>query len=243
MLRLDLVKELHVIKKIEEIVGKWFNIDLVFTDQYGKVNWDTVKNKEAYYSYLFKHLIQHRETQEQIQEDLTKAIDHLEISKQVCFDFHTFLPYVKATICQIADEQGVSGYLVAYCYTNGIFTKEDAQTVQDKLVSYQLMPEEAQLCISRLAKLEIIQGEYLKELLKLYSEEIKTYHEEILKREDIINDLHSEVSKRYRYHEMIGKSQPMQTIYRLLEKIAHSESTIMIQGENGTGKELVAKAI
>src|SRR5207302_7991673 len=35
----------------------------------------------------------------------------------------------------------------------------------------------------------------------------------------------------------------MQDIYTLLDKIKHSESTVLVQGENGTGKELIAKAI
>lgn len=42
---------------------------------------------------------------------------------------------------------------------------------------------------------------------------------------------------------MIGKSKPMQELYALLDKIKQSESTVLIQGENGTGKELIAKAI
>ena len=42
---------------------------------------------------------------------------------------------------------------------------------------------------------------------------------------------------------MIGKSKAMQTLYTLLDKIKQSESTVLIQGENGTGKELAAKSI
>jgi len=42
---------------------------------------------------------------------------------------------------------------------------------------------------------------------------------------------------------MVGKSKPMQDLYLLLDKIRQSDSTILIQGENGTGKELFAKAI
>ena len=53
--------------------------------------------------------------------------------------------------------------------------------------------------------------------------------------------LNSELGDRYRYHSMIGKSKQMQKIYRLLEKISSSESSVFILGENGTGKELVAK--
>jgi transcriptional regulator with PAS, ATPase and Fis domain len=42
---------------------------------------------------------------------------------------------------------------------------------------------------------------------------------------------------------MIGKSKPMQELYSLLDKIKSAESTVLVQGENGTGKELIAKAI
>ena len=42
---------------------------------------------------------------------------------------------------------------------------------------------------------------------------------------------------------MIGKSKPMQSLYSLLDKIKTADSTVLIQGENGTGKELIAKAI
>jgi two-component system, NtrC family, response regulator HupR/HoxA len=42
---------------------------------------------------------------------------------------------------------------------------------------------------------------------------------------------------------MIGKSKPMQSLYALLDKIKGADSTVMVQGENGTGKELIAKSI
>jgi transcriptional regulator with PAS, ATPase and Fis domain len=56
-------------------------------------------------------------------------------------------------------------------------------------------------------------------------------------------DLNSELGNKYRYHNLIGKSKKMQQVYHLLSKVSSSESTILIQGENGTGKEMVAKAI
>jgi DNA-binding NtrC family response regulator len=43
--------------------------------------------------------------------------------------------------------------------------------------------------------------------------------------------------------ELLGKSEPMQDIFYKIEKIAPTDANILIMGENGTGKELVAKAI
>lgn len=42
---------------------------------------------------------------------------------------------------------------------------------------------------------------------------------------------------------IVGRSQPMQKIYRLIQAVANSESTVLILGESGTGKELVSRAI
>jgi transcriptional regulator with GAF, ATPase, and Fis domain len=43
--------------------------------------------------------------------------------------------------------------------------------------------------------------------------------------------------------EIIGKSRPMLGLYGLIKKVAPSNATVLIEGETGTGKELVAKAI
>jgi two-component system, NtrC family, response regulator HupR/HoxA len=48
---------------------------------------------------------------------------------------------------------------------------------------------------------------------------------------------------RYRYDDLIGKSTAMRSLTRLLDKIIDSDSTVLVQGENGTGKELIARAI
>ncbi len=45
------------------------------------------------------------------------------------------------------------------------------------------------------------------------------------------------------YEELIGQSEAMREVYRLIEAVAKTDSTILITGESGTGKELVARAI
>ena len=51
------------------------------------------------------------------------------------------------------------------------------------------------------------------------------------------------LGKRYRFENIIGKSEPMQKIYDLVQQVAPSRSTILLNGESGTGKELIARAI
>ena len=55
--------------------------------------------------------------------------------------------------------------------------------------------------------------------------------------------LKRELRQRYRYSNLIGTSEALKTVYDLIEKVADTDSTILISGASGTGKELVARAI
>jgi len=58
------------------------------------------------------------------------------------------------------------------------------------------------------------------------------------------NDLlKREFRDQYKFENLLGTSPKMQEIYKLIAKVADTESTILIQGESGTGKELVARAL
>ncbi len=56
-------------------------------------------------------------------------------------------------------------------------------------------------------------------------------------------DLRRALEKRYKFEKIVGKSRPMLEVYRLIEQVAPTRSTVLIQGDSGTGKELVAQAI
>lgn len=55
--------------------------------------------------------------------------------------------------------------------------------------------------------------------------------------------LKEELSEKYSFSNIIGKSEPMRKIFELIRLAAPSRSNILLAGESGTGKELVAKAI
>ena len=61
---------------------------------------------------------------------------------------------------------------------------------------------------------------------------------------DEVGRLKEELKDHYQLDRtIIGQSQPMQTVYKVLGKIAPSDVTVLISGESGTGKELIARAI
>src|SRR3954463_4139324 len=55
--------------------------------------------------------------------------------------------------------------------------------------------------------------------------------------------LRAQLEERYRFEGIVGKSRPMERLFQLLETVAPTNSTILVTGETGTGKEVVARAI
>ncbi len=58
-----------------------------------------------------------------------------------------------------------------------------------------------------------------------------------------LNELERELAERSQFQKIIGKSRPMRELYKLMEDLADLETTVLITGDSGTGKELVAKAL
>jgi DNA-binding NtrC family response regulator len=55
--------------------------------------------------------------------------------------------------------------------------------------------------------------------------------------------LRRELNKQYSFSDIIGKSDSLKRVFSIVEKVAGTNSNVLIQGESGTGKELIAKAI
>src|ERR671917_44086 len=55
--------------------------------------------------------------------------------------------------------------------------------------------------------------------------------------------LRRELDRRYSFSEIIGTSPALQAVFRLVEKVAATNTNVLVQGESGTGKELIARAI
>jgi PAS domain S-box-containing protein len=58
-----------------------------------------------------------------------------------------------------------------------------------------------------------------------------------------VEELRKELEYRYTFEDIIGRSPPMLDLFNILPQIAESDSTVLIEGASGTGKELFARAI
>jgi len=61
--------------------------------------------------------------------------------------------------------------------------------------------------------------------------------------EKTVKNLKKEVIRYYGFNNIIGQSKPMQEVYEIMNKVLDNDSTVLITGKSGTGKELIAKAI
>ncbi len=141
----------------------------------------------------------------------------------------------------------IRGKFLGSVFVSGFIKKDAPDSHKDEIV--QLVSrlgvdtEAAKKSIALVPVLGESNLDYLTELIELIVEEIVSFQSELYKKERRITQLNKELVTRYEYGSIIGKSRSMQEVYRLLDKISGSESTVLIQGENGTGKELVAKAV
>ena len=71
-------------------------------------------------------------------------------------------------------------------------------------------------------------------------EEIKTLKEQLQAENRLLQD---EIVQRSIFEEIVGSSQSLRHVLTSIEKVAPTDSTVLITGETGTGKELVAHAI
>jgi len=58
-----------------------------------------------------------------------------------------------------------------------------------------------------------------------------------------VHDLRRLLDERGQFQDLVGRSEPMQAVYQLIEDLAAVDSTVLIEGETGTGKDLVARAL
>lgn len=241
MLNWDDFENLRVVKRLRSIVSSWWNAEVVFADDKGHIRNIDRDKQPAFKNKLFNLMIKSPRGIDIIEEFCRKATSSGKITKITFKKWdETGLPTL---IVPIYLDDHFAGSVMATSF----FTEETSEKDKEKL--YKVMRDlgytskDIDGAISDCQPIVKEQLDHFSELVELIGSEIETLHEEITMRENKIFQLNKELGTRYRYDNMIGKSSVMQDLYNLLDKIKHSASTVLIQGNNGTGKELIAKAI
>jgi two-component system, NtrC family, response regulator HupR/HoxA len=236
------IKELHVNKKLEQIIGGWYGLDIFYADEQGRVQFVTQADY-PFKSPFFKLQMSQSFGHEWLENDVERVFETFNQRDELCIEWESFFPKTYGYAHKVIVDGEVHGAIFAFPYFKDTCTSEDVEKVVQKMVECGVSAEDAKEAASKLKKFSEKDYNKMRELVGIVADEVGTFHAEITKREARISDLNSELGNKYRYHNLIGKSKKMQVVYHLLAKVSNSESTILIQGENGTGKEMVAKAI
>lgn len=242
MINWDEFEHIHVINKLKQILGAWWNIDVVFTDERGTLKgYDS--DKAQFANPAVGALLKKEASQQSIAEMVTKSLDDLRTSQNrftmrkwdmVGFDIGIF---------PIMIDNDCVGTVMAFGFFREAAFNNRMQEIRDRLAAFGMSGEVIEKSLGKLKYIDDSERTHFVELCDLVAQEVVTLHLEITSREDRIKELNKELGNRFKYDNMIGKSKPMQSLYALMDKIKGADSTVLVQGENGTGKELIAKSI
>lgn len=242
MINWDEFEHIHVIRKLKHIVGSWWNADILFTDDRGKLKLSSL-DKQKFFNSSTHYLLSKDTASDSLSETVNKAIDDLKLTDNrfalrkwdaIGYDIAVF---------PIIIENDFMGTVVAMGFIKDSSENARLSDIKERLAVFGLSPSEVEEAVSKIQIIDEGDREHFVDLIELVSQEVITLHLEITNRENRIKELNKELGSRYKYDNMIGKSKAMQNLYALLDKIKNSETTVLVQGENGTGKELIAKSI
>lgn len=242
MINWDEFEHIHVIKKLKQILNSWWNIDVVFTDERGQLRGTDTKSftfcNPAVSTFLGKET-----SVASLADTVQKSLDDVRMSgnRYVIRKWET--AGFDMAIIPIMIENDFMGCVVALGFMKDRAQVSRISEVRERMAIFGASGDTIDKAIGKISFIDDQDREHFLELVELVAQEVVTLHLEITTRENRIKELNKELGSRYKYDNMIGKSKPMQTLYGMLDKIKGADSTVLIQGENGTGKELIAKAI
>lgn len=241
MINWDDFEHIHVIDKLRLILNSWWNIDLLFTDDKGQVKGYTGKSQCKNPATL--HLMQKEACRANLSEVATKAVEELRNSdNRFSIRKWEMVGYDIGVFPLMIENDFMGTVLAVGFFRDENFTQKLAE-VRDRLAAFGCSGEIIEKAFTMFKSVDEAERQHFSDLCDLVVQEVKTLHLEITSREDRIKELNKELGSRFKYDNMIGKSKSMQSLYALLDKIKGADSTVLIQGDNGTGKELIAKSI
>lgn len=234
--------KLIVVRRLREVIGKWFKIQINFTDSKGFLR--GVKEGK-----FFDPL---NTVSQEITKDKKGFADCVNEARKTTVDtMGSQKPRVyrcKSGFSAVSVPITVGSSYLGCVFGDGFIIKETEAEQVSRITNYveRLFPDTAKQIIPNIPEIPVLNEKevgYLTELITLVVDEIVNLQRSVSVQTDKVNELSKELGSRYGFANMIGKSSLMQDLYSLVERVCDSETTVLIQGENGTGKELIAKAL
>lgn len=234
--------KLIVVRRLREVIGKWYQIQINFTDAKGFLR-GVPEGK------FFNPL---NPVSQAITDDDKGFSDCVAEARKTTVDtMSSKAPRVyrcKSGFSAVSVPIQVDGKYLGCVFADGFIIAGSVDEQKARIINYieRLFPDksdELKQKIDQIPTLNEKDVEYLTELITLVVDEMVNMQKSISDHVTKVSELSKELGTRFGFGNMIGKSSAMQDLYSLVERVCDSETTVLIQGENGTGKELIAKAL
>ena len=103
--------------------------------------------------------------------------------------------------------------------------------------------EDEQDAIDSIPLISLTDLGYLRDLMAVMADEVAVFMSTDARRDESQLAAEASIDDYFRFANIVGRSSAMHKLSEMVARVASSESTVLITGENGTGKELVARAI
>ena len=241
-IRWDEIDRMHVISRLRELVGRWWQVQINFTDKTGFLR----NVKEGKFFEPLNDVCKIITANERGFQDALGDARKLTVEAMGAKRSKTLKSTSGFSVILVPIK--IDGNYVGCVFGDGFILQETAVEQKSRISNYleRVVPDQAEKLKAKVEEVPVLSKQdvtYLTELIELVVDEIIVLNEDISKQKKKIDQLNGELGERYGFDQMIGKSAPMQQMYRLLDRVADADSTVLIQGENGTGKELIAKAL
>ena len=228
-------RDFHVLKKFKKLLSQWWNIDLFLIEK---------SNNGFFYSAeteLNNQVLKALLNSKVFREDFVRRINSLQKQSQLISGRAYTILWEKTGFNIFAVPLLVNEDLEGFVVCLG-FKKQNEKRLVELLSYLNFSKEWIENELSRLKTVSPEDWGYIKKFLSLVAEESFLLFQQQQKQRKMIQQLRGQALLE-KYEGMIGKSPNMQFLFGVLKKIRRFESAILIQGENGTGKELIARAI
>ncbi len=244
MLGYDRYRNLHTIVMLKDVIRRWWRVELAFTDKSGYVL-DHAKgeitppqNDICRLSLFSKEGFKRCNASIRVINDRFKQNPKLRtITTHEC---HMGFNIVGAPV-HLGGEY--EGSIFCCGVARDKPTPAQAARIAERIVQLNPQASDVERGVERIPVMTASEVERLSDLMQFGSNEISAFDTVSARQEAEVQRLERALGEQNRFAKVVGKSAPMAEIFRLLEKVTDSESAVLMQGEAGTGKELLARAI
>ncbi|WP_426751857.1 sigma 54-interacting transcriptional regulator [Myxococcus sp. Y35] len=235
---------LHTIIMLRDVIRKWWQMELAFADRHGVVHaWqhgDITPPPNAMCRLALTSKEGLRRCGQSIRVLNEKFKANKKVRRSLVHDCHLNFTIVGAPL-YIANEY--EGFLFVEGFARQPLDAREAEVLKSKVRQFAPPHADLDTLSDQVPVLDGADLSKLSDLLERAASEIANHEAVAAEQETHAPALPGELNDRYRFEKIIGRSGPMMEVFRLMEKVANSDSTVLINGESGTGKELVARAI